>query len=103
MSVGTISDGTISDGTISDGTITGMHCVSELRNQFLPYVLKCRRILKVEGYDGNVPLVRVVGIIQLVCGGEYGAIPLLCKVETLSALCVKYRTTNFMKYAPDHC
>ena len=65
---------------------------SELRNQFLPYVLKCRRILKVEGYDGNVPLVCIVGIIQLVCGGEYGAIPLLYKEDELS---LKYRTTYF--------
>lgn len=45
--------------------------------QFLPYVLKGRRILKVEGHDGNVPLVRIVGIVHPVRGGEYRAIPLL--------------------------
>ena len=47
------------------------------QNQFLPYILKRCRILKVEGHDGYVSLVRIISVVQLISGGEHGAISLL--------------------------
>ena len=46
-------------------------------NEHLPDVFKCRGILEVEWYNGNVPLKRIVCVIQLVGRSEHGIVPLL--------------------------
>ena len=52
------------------------------QNHFLPYILKRCWILKVEGHDCYVSLVRIISVVQLVGGGEHGAISLLHTTAT---------------------
>ena len=71
------------------------------KNQTSPYVLECCRVLEVEGHDGNIPLVGVVGIVHFVGGGENGAIPLLHCDGTNELSTRSEKMCD--EYAPDHC